>query len=130
MKRGTISKTKNIKSHVVNISSMGGIQGSKKFEGLSAYSSSKGALITLSECMSEEFGSFGIKVNCLALGSVETEMFRAAFPGMKASVNTETMAEWIEDFAMNGHQLFNGKVIQISSIGTVRNVKINLELNK
>ena len=36
-------------SHVVTISSMGGIQGSMKFAGLAAYSSSKGAVITLSE---------------------------------------------------------------------------------
>ena len=36
-------------SQVVNISSIGGVQGSVKFPGLSAYSSSKGALITLTE---------------------------------------------------------------------------------
>ncbi|HSP83620.1 MAG TPA: SDR family NAD(P)-dependent oxidoreductase [Gillisia sp.] len=39
--------------HVVNISSMGGVQGSMKFPGLSAYSSSKGALITLTEMLAE-----------------------------------------------------------------------------
>ena len=41
-------------SHVVSISSMGGIQGSMKFAGLAAYSSSKGAVITLSELLAEE----------------------------------------------------------------------------
>ena len=38
-------------SHVVSISSMDGIQGSIKFPGLAAYSSSKGAVITLSELL-------------------------------------------------------------------------------
>ena len=41
-------------SHVVAISSMGGIQGSIKFPGLSAYSSSKGAVITLMELLAEQ----------------------------------------------------------------------------
>ena len=41
--------------HVVSISSMGGIQGSMKFPGLAAYSSSKGAVITLSELLAEEY---------------------------------------------------------------------------
>ena len=42
-------------SHVVNISSMGGVQGSTKFAGLAAYSSSKGAVITLTELLAEEY---------------------------------------------------------------------------
>ena len=36
-------------SNVVNISSIGGVQGSMKFAGLSAYSSSKAALNILTE---------------------------------------------------------------------------------
>ena len=54
-------------SHVVTISSMGGIQGSMKFAGLSAYSSSKGAVITLSELLAEEYKENGIAFNVLAL---------------------------------------------------------------
>jgi 3-oxoacyl-[acyl-carrier protein] reductase len=115
LKKGTISMQKNTKSHVVNISSMGGIQGSKKFKGLSAYSSSKGALITLSECLSEELGTSGVHVNCIALGSVETEMFREAFPKGKAAILPEDISKWIEEFAMTGHSFFNGKVIPVSS---------------
>ena len=47
-------------SHVVTISSMGGIQGSMKFPGLAAYTSSKGAVITLSELLAEEYKEQGI----------------------------------------------------------------------
>ena len=71
-------------SHVVTISSMGGIQGSMKFAGLSAYSSSKGAVITLSELLAEEYKENGIAFNVLALGSVNTEMLQEAFPGYEA----------------------------------------------
>ena len=61
-------------SHVVTISSMGGIQGSMKFPGLAAYSSAKGAVITLSELLAEEYKEQQIAFNVLALGAVQTEM--------------------------------------------------------
>jgi len=41
-------------SHILNIGSMGGFQGSAKFPGLSAYSASKAALHTLTECLAQE----------------------------------------------------------------------------
>jgi 3-oxoacyl-[acyl-carrier protein] reductase len=101
-------------SHVLNIASMGGIQGSMKFAGLSAYSSSKAALIGLTECLAEELKSSGIRCNALALGSVDTEMFNAAFPGFNASKSVAEMADFIADFAVKGAALFNGKVLQVS----------------
>jgi hypothetical protein len=48
------------KEVMLTISSMGGIQGSLKFAGLAAYSSSKGAVITLSELLAEEYKERGI----------------------------------------------------------------------
>ncbi|MGB5693734.1 MAG: SDR family oxidoreductase, partial [Flavobacteriaceae bacterium] len=101
--------------HVVNISSMGGIQGSAKFPGLSAYSSSKGALITLSELLAEEFKETGPMFNALALGAVQTEMLEEAFPGFKAPVTALEMAEYIKRFAQEGNLYFNGKVLQVSN---------------
>lgn len=101
-------------SHIVNISSMGGYQGSSKYRGLSYYSASKAALSCLSECLAGEFSSSGIAVNCLALGSVQTEMFNEAFPGHKAPVNAIEMAEFIVDFAIKGNKYFNGKVIPVA----------------
>ena len=102
-------------SHVVTISSMGGIQGSMKFAGLSAYSSSKGAVITLSELLSEEYKEQGIAFNVLALGSVQTEMLAEAFPGYEAPLSAKQMADYIYDFTLKGNQFYNGKVLQVSS---------------
>jgi NAD(P)-dependent dehydrogenase (short-subunit alcohol dehydrogenase family) len=101
-------------SHIVNISSMGGFQGSSKYKGLSYYSASKAALACLSECLAAEFIESGISVNCLALGAVQTEMLEEAFPGNKASVDAKEMAEFISDFAMKGHKFINGKIIPVA----------------
>lgn len=102
------------KSHIVNISSMGGFQGSAKFAGLSAYSSSKAALVCLTECLAEEFKNRNIAFNCLALGAVQTEMLSEAFPGYKAPVSASEMALYVSDFVLNAHKIMNGKVVPVS----------------
>jgi len=102
-------------SHVVTISSMGGVQGSLKFAGLAAYSSSKGAVITLSELLAEEYKEQGISFNVLALGSVQTEMLQEAFPGYQAPLSASEMANYIYDFTLTGNKYFNGKVLPVSS---------------
>jgi len=103
------------KSHVVTVSSMGGIQGSMKFPGLAAYSSSKGAVITLTELLAEEYKEQGIAFNALALGAVQTEMLAEAFPGYEAPTTAAEMANYIADFTLTGNQFYNGKVLQVSS---------------
>lgn len=102
-------------AHVVTISSMGGIQGSMKFAGLAAYSSSKGAVITLSELLAEEYKERGISFNVLALGAVQTEMLEEAFPGYKANTKPDEMAKYIYNFALEGNKFHNGKIIQVSN---------------
>ena len=101
-------------SHVLNISSMGGVNGTAKFPGLAAYSSSKGALGILTELLAEEFKDNGPRCNALALGAVQTEMLAEAFPDYKAPVSAAQMATYIADFSLNGHHLYNGKVLPIS----------------
>jgi len=100
--------------HIVNIGSMGGYQGSVKFPGLSAYSASKGALAVLTECMALELAEYNVKVNCLALGSVQTEMLEEAFPGYQSPVMAFEMGAYVADFALNASRFFNGKVIPVS----------------
>ena len=102
-------------SHVVNISSIGGVQGSVKFPGLAAYSSSKGALLTLTELLAEEYKEAGISFNALALGAVQTEMLEEAFPGYQAPVSANEMANYMYDFALNGNKFYNGKILEVSS---------------
>lgn len=102
-------------SHVLTISSMGGVQGSMKFPGLAAYSSSKGAVITLTELLAEEYKDSGISFNVLALGAVQTEMLEEAFPGYKAPTIALEMARYIFDFSLNGNKYYNGKLLQVSS---------------
>lgn len=102
-------------SHVITISSMGGVQGSMKFPGLAAYSSSKAAVITLTELLAEEFKENGPSFNVLALGAVQTEMLEEAFPGLKAPNSALEMAEYIKEFSENGQRFYNGKLLQVSS---------------
>jgi 3-oxoacyl-[acyl-carrier protein] reductase len=104
----------NKPGHIVNISSMGGFQGSQKFAGLAIYSAAKAGLATLTECLAEEYKGTGLVFNCLALGSTDTEMLREAFPGYQASFSTVEMADFIVDFALNKHTFFNGKIIPVS----------------
>lgn len=102
------------RAHIVNISSMGGYQGSSKYAGLSYYSASKAAIACLTECLAEEFKGSGISVNCLALGSVQTEMLNEAFPGYEAPVSAAAMGRFIAEFALTGSTVFNGKILPVA----------------
>lgn len=117
---GIVRLTKALKkylvegSHILNISSMSGYQGSLKFGGLSAYGSAKAAVVGLSEVLSAEFSSEGIAVNCLCIGAVQTEMLSEAFPGFQAPVSPEQMGTYIANFILSGHQFYNGKVLPVA----------------
>ena len=101
-------------AHIINISSIGGVQGSVKFPGLTSYSSSKGALVVLTECLQCEFQETQWSFNCLALGAVQTEMLETAFPGYKAKVTSKDLSPYIFNFATTAHQVMKGKVIPVS----------------
>jgi short-subunit dehydrogenase len=101
-------------SHVVNIGSMGGFQGSVKFPGLSWYSASKAALASMTESLAAELSTIGISVNCLCPGAVQTEMFEKAFPGYEAPLTAPEIGKYIAEFATTGHNYFNGKILPLS----------------
>ena len=111
----TVLPFMSVGGHVVTISSMGGVQGSVKFPGLAAYSSSKGAVITLNEVLAEEFKDSGISFNVLAIGAVQTEMLSEAFPGYEAPLSAKEMANYVYDFSLTGNTFYNGKTLQVSS---------------
>jgi NAD(P)-dependent dehydrogenase (short-subunit alcohol dehydrogenase family) len=102
-------------AHVVTVSSMGGVQGSMKFPGLAAYSSSKGAVITWSELLAEEYKEQQIAFNVVALGAVQTEMLEEAFPGYQAPLTAEEMAKYLAEFSITGNKFYNGKLLQVSA---------------
>ncbi len=99
---------------IINVSSMGAIQGGSKFPGLSAYSSSKAAIAALTECLAEEFKELNIRVNALAFGAVQTEMLNEAFPGYKATTSAQEMGEFFKWFVLEGGKRFNGKILPVS----------------
>ena len=101
-------------SHIVNISTIGGYQGSVKFPGLTAYSTSKAAVCSFTELFAEEYKDTAIKMNCLCLGAAQTEMLEEAFPGYEAPVSASKMAEYIVNFALTADQWMNGKIIPVS----------------
>ena len=101
-------------AHLVLIGSMGGVQGSSKYPGLSAYSATKGALSVLTECLATEWGARGVSVNCLALGAVQTDMLAQAFPGYQAPVSSVRMGAFIATFLTTAGDLHNGKILQVA----------------
>lgn len=101
-------------AHIINVSSMGGVQGSVKFPGMSVYSASKGAVAIFTESLAAELMDKGIKVNCLAFGAVDTEMLRTAFPDYKAPLSAEEMGGYLAEFACSGSKFYNGKVLPVS----------------
>lgn len=105
----------NGNSHIVNITTMGAVQGSVKFPGLAAYSTSKSGIVTLTELLAEEFSDDQPRINAIALGAVQTEMLEEAFPGLIAPISAEKMAKYIYEFGLEGHHFQNGKLIQLST---------------
>tara|TARA_B100000508_G_scaffold141093_1_gene146521 strand:- start:25096 stop:25785 length:690 start_codon:yes stop_codon:yes gene_type:complete len=110
-----VPKMKNAGGHILNISTVGAFQGSVKFPGLSAYSTSKAGVVSFTELFAEEYKDTKIRMNCLCLGAVQTEMLEEAFPGYQAPTTAKEMANYIADFAMTGSQYFNGKILQVST---------------
>jgi NAD(P)-dependent dehydrogenase (short-subunit alcohol dehydrogenase family) len=110
-----VPKMKVRGGHIVNVSTVGAFQGSVKFPGLSAYSTSKAGIVSFTELFAEEYKETQIKMNCLCLGAVQTEMLEEAFPGYQAPTSAAEMAEYIGGFALNGDKYFNGKILPVSS---------------
>jgi NAD(P)-dependent dehydrogenase (short-subunit alcohol dehydrogenase family) len=99
-------------AHVVQISSVGGVVGSKKIPGLLSYSASKAALISITESLQAEWGG-ALTFNALALGAVDTAMFKKAFFDSYTEISDVEMADWIFRFTVNSGQIMAGQVVQV-----------------
>ncbi len=101
---------------IVNLSSLSGVQGAKKFPGFSAYCASKFAVVGITEALAEEGKQYGIRVNAVAPGSVDTDMLREAFPGFDGPMlKPEQVAEAILFLAGPRSSAVNGITLQLSS---------------
>ncbi len=58
---------------IVNIASISGLRGSK---GRVAYGASKGAVVTMTQVLANDLAQFGIRVNAIAPGPIETPMVK------------------------------------------------------
>jgi 2-deoxy-D-gluconate 3-dehydrogenase len=58
---------------IVNFASIAGIQGTR---GIVGYSVAKAGVVELTKCLSNEWSPFGVTVNCIAPGYIETEMLK------------------------------------------------------
>jgi len=107
---------KSVIKKIINIGSIGGVDNTDKFPGLSIYSSSKAAIGNVTECLAKELSPKGFMINCLALGAVKTEMLQKAFPGYNPETTSEKMAILIAEFVMSHSQIINGKVLQLGGV--------------
>ena len=103
---------------IVNISSMGGIQGSVKFPGLSLYTMTKGAIISLTEALAVELKPQGIRVNALAPGAVDTDMLKQAGPHLRTETTPNDVAPSIVFLLTAGPTSgLSGTILEVHSNG-------------
>ncbi len=75
---------------IINMSSIMGTNGNK---GQAVYSSSKGAIISLTKAAAKELAPYNIRVNALAPGIIDTDMFR--------NIEKKKQQDKIESIGMN-----------------------------
>lgn len=80
---------------IVNVSSLGGVSGTEKFPGYTAYTVSKFALTGLTEALAAEGREHRIRVNAVAPGAVDTAMLRQAAPHLRTETGPADVAKVI-----------------------------------
>lgn len=100
---------------IVNVASISGIPGPEKFPGSVSYCASKGAVISLTEALSVEVKAYGVRVNCISPGAVDTPMWAEVSGGAPASMTAEEIAEAILFLASDRSRPMNGQNLNVFS---------------
>ncbi len=100
---------------IVNVASISGVIGPEKFPGYVSYAASKAAVIGLTEALAVEVKEYGVRVNSVSPGSVDTKMWEVASGGFPASMTPEEVAEVILFLASGESRPINGQNINVYS---------------
>lgn len=100
---------------IVNLSSLGGIRGTEKFPGMTPYTTSKFAVVGLTEAFASELKSCGIRVNAIAPGAVNTEMLKKAAPDLRTETEPSDIADLIVWICDRSSRTVSGSVLEVFS---------------
>src|SRR4051812_32905655 len=100
---------------IVNVASISGVIGPEKFPGWVSYCASKAAVISMTEALAVEIKQYGIRVNSVSPGSVDTAMWAAASGGAPAAMTAEEVAEVICFLASDRARAVNGQDVHVYS---------------
>jgi NAD(P)-dependent dehydrogenase (short-subunit alcohol dehydrogenase family) len=100
---------------IVNVASISGVIGPEKFPGWVSYCASKAAVISMTEALAVEVKEFGIRVNSVSPGSVDTKMWAAASGGAPAAMTAGEVAEVICFLASDRARAVNGQDVHVYS---------------
>ena len=100
---------------IVNVASISGVPGPEKFPGWVSYCASKAAVIGLTEALAVEVKQYGVRVNSVSPGSVDTKMWAEASGGAPAAMTSDEVAEVICFLASDRARAVNGQDVHVYS---------------
>ncbi|HVR38743.1 MAG TPA: SDR family oxidoreductase [Thermoanaerobaculia bacterium] len=100
---------------IVNVASISGVPGPRKYPGFTSYNASKGALIAFTEALAVEVAEHDVRVNCVSPGSVDTPMWSETSGGAPANMTPDEIAETILFLASDRSRPMNGQNLHVYS---------------
>jgi NAD(P)-dependent dehydrogenase (short-subunit alcohol dehydrogenase family) len=101
---------------IVNVASISGVPGVQKFPGFVSYCASKAGVIGLTEALAAELKDYGIRVNCVSPGSVDTAMLHLAGAGLVPDMSPSEVAAAILFLASDRSRPINGQNMHVYGV--------------